>query len=115
MRVDLERVWRVARRGQNPIFCPRKLLKSNRRSFGSAYPIIALRLWGPKRAPLRMTPRRWCLGSRCSHEAATDDVEGESGGPFADALAIAAEGAVDGVGALRVRDGDVDEADGFGI
>ena len=49
------------------------------------------------------------------HEAAADEVEGELRGPFADALAIAAEGAVDGVGALRIRDGNVDEADRFGI
>jgi hypothetical protein len=52
---------------------------------------------------------------RYLHEAAADEVEGELCGPLADALAIAAEGAVDSVGALRVRDGDVDEADGFGF
>ena len=33
------------------------------------------------------------------------------GGPFADALAVAAEGALDGVGFLGVAEGDVDKAD----
>jgi hypothetical protein len=34
--------------------------KGNRRSFGSAYPMIAWQSWGPKRASLRMTDRFCC-------------------------------------------------------
>jgi uncharacterized protein len=35
-------------------------VKSNRGSFGSAYPMIARQSWGPKRAPLRMTQELRC-------------------------------------------------------
>lgn len=48
-------------------------------------------------------------------ETPADEIEGKLRGPLADALAVAAEGAIDRVGALSVRDGDVDEADRFGI
>ena len=49
------------------------------------------------------------------NEAAADEVEGKLRGPFANTNAIAAEGAVDRVGALSIGDSDVDEADGFGF
>src|ERR1700689_143038 len=49
------------------------------------------------------------------HEAAADEVEGQLRGPFADAFTIAAKGAIDRVGALSVRNCDVDETDRFGI
>src|SRR5271157_2900428 len=51
-------------------------------------------------------------GERLS-QPATDEVEGLLGGPFADALAVAAEGALDGVGFLGVAEGDVDKAYGL--
>src|ERR1700689_2370719 len=57
----------------------------------------------------------WCPGSLGLHEAAADEDKSQLGGQLADALAIAAEGAVDGIGAVGVRDGDVNETDGLGV
>src|ERR1039458_2455586 len=49
------------------------------------------------------------------HEPAPDEVEGLLCGPLADAVAVAAEGALDGFVFLGVGEGDVDQANGFGF
>ena len=46
-------------------------------------------------------------------EPAADEVEGLLGGEFADAGAVAANGAFEAFGFLGVGEGDVDEADGL--
>lgn len=47
------------------------------------------------------------------HEAPAEHVEGLLGGPLADAVAVAGEGAFEVVDLVDVGEGEVDEADGF--
>ena len=49
----------------------------------------------------------------CLHQPSAHEVEGLLGGEFADSGAVAFEGALDGLGFVRVGDGDVDQAYGF--